>query len=477
MIDALLVITLFALALPLLYAYKGWLLRRTFWSAYCLFSVYFIYLSIKIHALPTLSKISNIALTNIKKHFVDSEWVILVLISSFLLVIGLLAWFLTHRTWQNKMVDDLGKDVSNNTTATLNVMASNLSCLTSTISSYLSASRVAATSMTASTIDDILTQLKVLIDNMECLLGQTKRSPPFTEHAVYTTEIENHPFDIRDHLDLTEEDLYHLLAARRQTRFQNKKLEQYLTTEEKQLALEDANSLFKLWKSRRSGKLTRFDDDKLGGLSNEEVNLPRHMVNELIREKRHQQYLANARLAGKILKTCPNCGKLFVDGHNHQCFSLPLGQRGMRKGLPVQEQLMVKSDGKKSFSVTTKPTVDLEEVKKQFDKFREYGIFKQAKDEVLRELRQAPTTKTKTSLSSPTSDQIQGTLRIDLDQGDDVDEDMRDLVEESPRYSPVADTPAEINLIAAGKQIVSAEDMKDLIKATLREACAEYFRD
>ncbi|EZG43008.1 putative transmembrane protein, partial [Gregarina niphandrodes] len=111
------------------------------------------------------------------------------------------------------------------------------------------------------------------------------------------------PFSTAERLELSEEDLYNLLMKRRAAVRHTKVSAKLLTAEEQELAMTDLCRLARLWKTKRNPtyKFRSFDHESLGTLTEEEAQLPRNNVQEIINARKHALYVARARAAGKLL--------------------------------------------------------------------------------------------------------------------------------------------------------------------------------
>ena len=201
---------------------------------------------------------------------------------------------------------------------------------------------------------------------------QSTRRPSKDDNAdqIMADDRRQVPLTVEEMKSMSERELFQYLSSRNRERTMASK---HLTEDEKRMAVSSLCELNRRWKHLAGARVTRFDDRDIGVLTHEEVDsLSKSEVKEIIRARRHLQYIQEARDKGKLLYTCCTCGGLAVQGDNHQCIVAQWGPTTYKRGIPHGERVTVSMPSKNTIRVTKKPSVDLPAVQQQIEALGHY---------------------------------------------------------------------------------------------------------
>ena len=98
----------------------------------------------------------------------------------------------------------------------------------------------------------------------------------------------------------------------------------------------------------------RFKEDdfkNIGVLTDEQVNLQRKFIKQIIVNRKLEVQIEEARAEGKPINKCSSCGRLYAEGKGHFCFNTGWGVDSRVGGLPQRRDVLVSQVGKTKVTI------------------------------------------------------------------------------------------------------------------------------
>lgn len=197
---------------------------------------------------------------------------------------------------------------------------------------------------------------------------------------TFTRSSDNNPlFDAAKYANMTEKQVRdELVRIERERKAQNRELE-YLTVSEKELAKADLAKLNRTWRSKDPEyRLRDYDFRDLGILNDEEADLPRRLIRQIIRNRRLEAMVEQARAEGKEILQCRNCELMFPKGRPHRCFTTSWGRSKVNRGVPFKEDVVVSQVGRGHIKIGRQNRLDTDKCLKHYENLAQHRVLLKA---------------------------------------------------------------------------------------------------
>lgn len=142
-----------------------------------------------------------------------------------------------------------------------------------------------------------------------------------------------------------------------------------LTVEERELGQRSLRDLDLKWIKESFRQIKPCHYQEIGFLTSEEATFSRNSVKEIIRQRRHENWVTDMKKKGVTLFICPNCNTTTTDGH--RCFATAWNTK-IRKG-PFQgaKEVLVTQQGRGAIKLQEQMRLDQEHLGKSYRKLHE----------------------------------------------------------------------------------------------------------
>lgn len=260
--------------------------------------------------------------------------------------------------------------------------------------------------------------------------------------------------DISLFKDMTEKDVLSELKKRDAFRRDQQRAPEYLTSDEKKLAMTDLTQLWIEWKSKNpKAFIKEWDHRPLGVLSDEHASLPRRYVRQIIANRRTEAMLAAAKKEGKEVGKCEICSRIYLKERGHRCFITGWGTKMPSATLPSNKNIIVSQDGKHDIKICRRQMVDPDKINKEYLKLTQYHLMKETKDKLKEKM--------------DAENQIENTNDTPAEV---IPSESIPVVESTVQN--VIDVPESANVITIDKS-----ELYSIMKNVVLEVCDSHFRD
>lgn len=205
-------------------------------------------------------------------------------------------------------------------------------------------------------------------NNMRTRSGRDKRR----RKAMFETK-NDAPIDLSRFQNMSEREILAELKQREANRRERYQLPEYLTPEEKQLAMSDLTKLWIEWKRRNPKAVIRdWDYRHLGTLSETHASLPRRNIRQIIANRRTEAMIKEAKEEGKEVTKCEICSRVYLVEKGHRCFITTWGSRMQSAHLPSNKHIIISQDGKHEIKISRRQMVDPDKIAKEYEKYNQY---------------------------------------------------------------------------------------------------------
>ena len=182
------------------------------------------------------------------------------------------------------------------------------------------------------------------------------------------------PFDPSKYENMSEMEVLQKLRKEEWERRKSGKLPEFLNEVERSLAIRDLSRLAREWKRRAGFPLKDADYRNLGTLSRIQAELPRRLVLQILKRRRIDASLQQAREEGREIRQCEVCEAMIVKDTYHQCFLVPWGDEKTRNGVPHKKQIVVSQSGRGALKIGQQFVVDNEKLEKEREKLSQFRL-------------------------------------------------------------------------------------------------------
>lgn len=171
-----------------------------------------------------------------------------------------------------------------------------------------------------------------------------------------------------------QELLLELQQYEKERRLQNRRPD-FLLDEEKETASKSLATLDRQWRETAGWKLKPTDYQDIGILDKQQLELPRHLIVKLIRQRRTNSFVKNMTAQGKELKTCEKCSKIYLASSPHNCFVIAGWSSNAKKdGIPATKDTVVTQLGKGGLQIRRVVGVNPEAVNSNYQQLARYKL-------------------------------------------------------------------------------------------------------
>ena len=239
--------------------------------------------------------------------------------------------------------------------------------------------------------DRVQTELAALRESVgvlqQLILQLVESQQPVVYAAIAEPQTDAAP-EVRNEIDLTEfagmteQEVLDALKDRqsqrqRPRRGEAPKTSTYLTEEEKTVAAESLGELARRWKTASGARIGPYDSRDLGVLKEDELELPRALVKEVIWVRRRAAMRKAAKEEGKEVEDCQTCGHSYIKGSRaHNCFATRWITKEKRR-VPTKSAIVVSEQGG-NIRISRRREADEDKINEEYKRLAQYQVMKQA---------------------------------------------------------------------------------------------------
>ena len=199
----------------------------------------------------------------------------------------------------------------------------------------------------------------------ETLLEELKPRPPVILTKTDLDKLEGRP---------QHEVIAELTRREREHRVQFQ-LPSNLTAAEKEMGKESLAKLNRQWRMKAGYAIYPTDFISLGRLTDEQLTLPRNLIQQLIRNRRDENYKEHMREIGRELTRCEKCRRLYPIDATHNCFIAGGFTKETRKdGVPATRDMLVTQTGTGNILIKRQIGIDADKLNENYKKISEYKM-------------------------------------------------------------------------------------------------------
>lgn len=174
---------------------------------------------------------------------------------------------------------------------------------------------------------------------------------------------------LREYIGETKNNFFKKIAQLSREERESKRKPNELTPDEQQLGQVSLRDLDLKWirDSFRQVKPAHLQD--IGTLTPEESKFSRNSVREIIRQRRHENWVAHMKKKGIVLFICPQCNTTTTEGH--RCFATAWNTKVKKGPLLSSKEILVTQQGRGAIKLQEQMRVDQEHLGKSYQKLHE----------------------------------------------------------------------------------------------------------
>ena len=114
---------------------------------------------------------------------------------------------------------------------------------------------------------------------------------------------------------------------------------------------------------------------EIGTPNEDQASLPRHLIKQLIQQRRDAGFVARMKGEGKVALECAKCRRMYIQGSTHNCFvATGWTTATKRDGVPAKRELLVTQSGGKAIHIRPQVGVDAQRLQENFEKLARYKL-------------------------------------------------------------------------------------------------------
>jgi hypothetical protein len=173
----------------------------------------------------------------------------------------------------------------------------------------------------------------------------------------------------------SQEDIAKEFTRRERERRDEQKEPEYLTDNEKTMGATSLSALDRLWRQKAGYQIKVSDHIEIGNLTSDQLELPRHNIRTLIRNRRAAEFIARMKADGRQLNRCEKCLQLYpVDGVHNCFFAAGWSRQTKKDGLPADKGILFSQHGKGGVSVRPRTAINADKINTNYRKMVQYKM-------------------------------------------------------------------------------------------------------
>lgn len=174
---------------------------------------------------------------------------------------------------------------------------------------------------------------------------------------------------LSEFVGVNKEDFFKKVSQLAREERESKRKPNELTEEEKNLGKESLKELDLKWIRESFRQIKPAHHQDIGALTEEESKFSRNSIKELIRQRRHDNWVKNMRKKGVVLFVCPTCNTTTTEGH--RCFATAWNAKIKRGPLMGAKEVLVTQQGRGAIKLQEQMRIDQEHLGKSYQKLHE----------------------------------------------------------------------------------------------------------
>ena len=152
---------------------------------------------------------------------------------------------------------------------------------------------------------------------------------------------------------------------------------EHLTELEKEIGKKSLAALARQWKMAYKGDLNPGDYLEIGVLTDEQTDMPRRLIQELIRVRKRADLIQRLISEGKKILDCQTCGRIVPANKHHACVRTGLTVGTRKGGVPGEKRMIVSQTGRGGIHITQQAEVDTKRLNVELQKLRQFQIMEE----------------------------------------------------------------------------------------------------
>jgi hypothetical protein len=199
----------------------------------------------------------------------------------------------------------------------------------------------------------------------EVLLDELKQKPP----TIMTKE------DFEDLVGKTQQEAVMELQRREKEDRNRDRLPEGLTKNEKEMACKSLAMLDRQWRMKAGWKIKPTDHIEIGQLTEEQLQLPRNLVLQIIRNRRAADFTERMRIEGREVVRCEKCRRLYPIDSIHNCFvATGFSRPARRDGVPATKEMLITQTGRGGIQIRQQVGVNADKLNENYKRMTEYKM-------------------------------------------------------------------------------------------------------
>jgi hypothetical protein len=181
--------------------------------------------------------------------------------------------------------------------------------------------------------------------------------------------------DVEKFIGKPQQEVAFEINRRERERREGARLPYYLTESEIELARASLAVLDRQWRMKAGLKIRAIDFIEIGNLTEEQLKLPRHLIRQLIRTRRTENFVERMREEGRETIRCGKCQRLYPADTTHNCFVAGgWSSNILREGVPATKEMVITQTGRGGIQIKQQIGLDAKRLNENYKKLSEYKM-------------------------------------------------------------------------------------------------------